>query len=297
MKRSRSAARPDLVVWDFDWSMINENSDTYIIQELDPSGAVWEAARQKHAEDMEWTLLMDWCVGELHARGVQPAQIDAVMGAIPVFPSALSAVAHASAAGADQRILSDANTVYIDRFLAPRPELASAVSTIETNEASYGADGRLTIRAHQPAGRAHGCELCPPNLCKGAVLSRWLEAELPGRCVYVGDGGGDFCPATRLRKGDVLLARRAPHSSLLDLCREQPSRVRATVVEWGGAQDPQAEDLLRGVQQALAGELGDGTGHGGGGGGGGTKSSGSSSVTSRIVGAVRRLGSKERKRK
>ena len=203
-----------LIVWDFDWSLVNENSDTWVIEQLDPSGRVWNEVEAKlRAGEMQWTQLMDWALGELHKDGHAPEAIGKALASLPILDGATAAVRLGAAAGATQRILSDANTVYISTILEARG-LADVFPVVETNPASYDAAGRLRVRPHQPAELPHACALCPPNLCKGAVLQQWLS-EQPSRCVYIGDGGGDFCPATRLRAGDVLLARAAPHDSLL----------------------------------------------------------------------------------
>ena len=57
---------PALVVFDFDWSLINENSDTFVIHQLDPSGRLWAKALKCSAAGMPWTELMDWCAGKRH---------------------------------------------------------------------------------------------------------------------------------------------------------------------------------------------------------------------------------------
>lgn len=249
--RSRRSAPRKLVVWDFDWSLVDENSDTFVIHELEPSGELWRRVRERRREwSDEWTQLMDWSAGELHALGKREADIRRVIASLPVLDGALGAVERARAAGCTQRILSDANTVYISHLLATRPELGRAISAVETNRAEFDGSGRLRISAHQQ-GAPHRCPRCPPNLCKGRVLSRWLVEEAPSVCVYVGDGHGDFCAAVALRPTDVLLARREPHAALLDACREQPALVRARVVEWGGDADPHAADLLDGMRRAL----------------------------------------------
>ena len=54
-----------LLVWDFDWSLINENTDTFVVQQLDPSGDVWRRGKQKMQQGVGWTELMDWAVGVL----------------------------------------------------------------------------------------------------------------------------------------------------------------------------------------------------------------------------------------
>ena len=239
-----------LVVWDFDWSLINENSDTYVIEELDTSGEVMDAVEGKEGAGEGWTALMDWAVGELHARGHAPQALREALSNVPVLSGALEAVAAAQEAGAEQRILSDANDVYIATVLQARG-LEGAFAHVETNPAEFDDADRLHIRPPQPADTPHDCPLCPPNLCKGAVIERWLDELKPTRCVYVGDGGGDFCPATRLRVGDTLCARQAPHNALLRKCRKEPSRVRARVVEWGGSKDAAGAALREGVAQGV----------------------------------------------
>ena len=86
-----------LVVWDFDWSLVNENTDTFVVQQLDPSGDVWRRGKQKMQQGVGWTELMDWALGEL--RYDQPA-LDAALSAIPITDGARRAVQSACAAGA-----------------------------------------------------------------------------------------------------------------------------------------------------------------------------------------------------
>ena len=43
------------------------------------------------------------------------------------------------------------------------------------------------------------CSKCPSNMCKGKIMEAMLEKFQPARVVYIGDGSGDYCPATRLR--------------------------------------------------------------------------------------------------
>ena len=63
-----AAANKPLVVWDFDWSLINENSDTYVVEQLDKSNKIWNEAEKKFSAGLGWTQLMDWCAGALHAE-------------------------------------------------------------------------------------------------------------------------------------------------------------------------------------------------------------------------------------
>ena len=244
---------PPLVVFDFDWSLINENSDTYVVEQLDPSGVIIEKLEKQVTGGMPWTECMDWVAGQLHAAGHDATAFAAALARVPVLRGALEAVALAREHGADLRILSDANELYI-RWILTHLGLAEAFTTVETNGAVVEPTGRLRIRPHQPLDSPHGCPRCPPNLCKGAVLSNWLSEGVvgtgqPRRCVYVGDGGGDFCPAMRLSQDDTLLARRAPHDGLLRKIRAS-GRAPARVVEWSEKDD--GASLLAGFREHFA---------------------------------------------
>mmetsp|Transcript_16212 Transcript_16212/g.27003 ORF Transcript_16212/g.27003 Transcript_16212/m.27003 type:complete len:254 (-) Transcript_16212:157-918(-) len=226
-----------LVVWDFDWSLVNQNSDTYILQEMDPSGALLGAVQKYRRQGQPWTELVDWAVGELQSRHSYTVDdMRNTLAKIPVMRGALDAVSLARNCGAEQRILSDANSFYISSILEAQG-LQAAFALIETNPAETS-NGRLRVMPHHPAHEApHECPNCPPNLCKGRVLERWLRERPNSRCVYVGDGGGDFCPALRLRRGDALMVRQYPHDGLLLRIRSGAKSIVAHVREWGGAAD------------------------------------------------------------
>ena len=133
-----------LLVWDFDWSLINENTDTFVVQQLDPSGDVWRRGKQKMQQGVGWTELMDWALGELR---YDRAALDAALSAIPITDGARRAVQLARDMLAEQRILSGANSHYIATVLAAHGH-ADAFSQIETNPAAFEGE-RLRVRPHQ----------------------------------------------------------------------------------------------------------------------------------------------------
>lgn len=49
-------------------------------------------------------------------------------------------------------------------------------------------------------------------MCKGDELEAWVAAhggkEAWDKIVYVGDGGNDYCPLLRMRKGDLACVRK-----------------------------------------------------------------------------------------
>ena len=230
------------VVWDFDWSLVNENSDTWIFQQLG-SPATNEIMKRKH---IQWTRRCDQAITHLQVQdGVSIDQIKSTFAQLPVFPEVITMIRSLRENGADQFIVSDANTFFIDAFVGAHEGLADCFSKIVSNRAwvqdaadadiqpppassgdadsSDSTDAGLSGTAATVAPEVllriaayheHECRtgVCPPNLCKGLVISQELFGEsgqLPsGRVIYVGDGTGDLCAAMRLRETDVLLVRR-----------------------------------------------------------------------------------------
>ena len=159
-----------LVVWDFDWSLVNENSDTYVVQQLRP--AVWASvaalrtSRPEAFGDGKWTALMAEALRRLHAADVRGVDIRGVLGTIPCFPETVATVQAIAARGWTQAILSDANTEYVAAVLDARG-IGHHFARIVTNPAAYDAEGCLCVRPRQSPDAPHACGRCPENLCKG----------------------------------------------------------------------------------------------------------------------------------
>ena len=252
---ARSSAT--IIVWDFDWSLVNVNTDTWVLDKLDRSGELGlkPLTQRCRAAASGWTAQMDWALGELHAQGTSTSAIDAVLTTTPLLRGVIAAVAAGRAHHANQIIVSDANERYIESALSARTDHVhrSTFSAVVTNRALEEASGRLRVLPYHPADAPkHGCPRCPPNMCKSRALRALLDAldaadAARPRIAYVGDGSGDFCPScTVLRDGDLVLARRAPHGRLLELCssdRWTSAGGSARVVAWGGADDEDGNDL------------------------------------------------------
>lgn len=209
-----------LVIFDFDWSLVNENSDLWIFDQLSPQlrGEVGLLKRNEYCG--QWTQLMDYLVGKLMSE--QNVGLDAVntcLRHIPVFEETIEAVKLAFSCGAELAILSDANTHYISVIL-DHLKIGNLFTKIVTNGSivcdpaicglckdSGNTQSRLHIFPYQPTLLPHGCSLCPANLCKGIVLDSWRRDGRFTKIIYIGDGGGDYCPCTRLTSADTILCR------------------------------------------------------------------------------------------
>ncbi|KAK4342467.1 hypothetical protein RND71_038283 [Anisodus tanguticus] len=72
-------------------------------------------------------------------------------------------------------------------------------------------EGRLRIFPYHDLVLFHGCNLCPPNLCKGHVIEQ-IQASMSekgkSRFIYLGDGRGDYRPTLKLDRGDHVMPRK-----------------------------------------------------------------------------------------
>ncbi|KAG5630597.1 hypothetical protein H5410_002314 [Solanum commersonii] len=75
----------------------------------------------------------------------------------------------------------------------------------------------------------HGCNLCPPNMCKGMMVERIqasMAKEGKKRMIYLGDGIGDFCP---MERHFVMPRKDFPAWNLIN---ENRTLIKAGVHEW-----------------------------------------------------------------
>lgn len=227
-----------VILFDFDHTLIDCNSDPWVVDQLGATQLMNSLMRV-----LPWTSLMDRMMLELHQQGKTVGDIEQSLKTIPVCLEMIRAIKSAHSLGCDLRIVSDANSFYIKTILE-NYDLLQYFSEIHTNPASVDNDGRLRIFPyHSYTVAAHGCELCPANMCKGAivdVIQRSFLPESKKRFIYLGDGRGDFCPSLKLGSEDHVLARQ--EYPLWKLLGQNPDLVKAQVHSWSNAKD--VEDCL-----------------------------------------------------
>jgi len=239
-RQTRRAAPYSLLLLDFDWSVVEGNTDTLAVAAL---GSEAQAAlNAATAGGVGWTAAM----GAALAAG--PAAVAAAGAAGVGMDSEIKAALAAAASCPDTAVVvvSDANDALIAAALGAHG-LDGAPDAVITNPAGVGEGGCMTVapfhggraEASPPSGGGdaataqekeeapsawwpalplrtpHACQACPPNLCKGAVVEALLATARapPARVLYLGDGANDACPCLRLAAGgapgDLVLARRA----------------------------------------------------------------------------------------
>ncbi|XP_071711336.1 inorganic pyrophosphatase 2-like [Rutidosis leptorrhynchoides] len=217
-----------VVIFDFDKTIIDVDSDNWVVDEL---GAT-DLYNQLNPT-MAWNALMRRMMEELHQQGKTIEDIKQVLTRVAIHPRVVPAIKAAHALGCDLRIISDANTFFIETILK-HLGVRECFSEINTNPGLIDDEGKLRVLSyHDVLKPPHGCTLCPTNMCKGKILERirstFMEEEKK-RIIYLGDGEGDFCPSLKLSSNDYMMPRKDfPVSDLI--CKNR-HLVNAKVHEW-----------------------------------------------------------------
>nr|KJB56878.1 hypothetical protein B456_009G140200 [Gossypium raimondii] len=236
------AAAGIVVIFDFDKTIIDCDSDNWVVDEL---GAT-ELFNQL-LPTMPWNSLMvrlwflDRMMKELHSQGIRIEDIATVLKRSPIHPRIIEAIKSAHALGCDLKIVSDANTFFIETILEHHG-LKECFSEINTNPGFVDEQGRLRIFPHHDFTKSsHGCQhsSCPPNMCKGIVIER-IQASLSMEdqkktIIYLGDGLGDFCPTLKLGDGDYVMPRKG--FPVWDLICNKRKLVNAEICEWSDGEE------------------------------------------------------------
>ncbi|KAI1294480.1 hypothetical protein EDD11_008117 [Mortierella claussenii] len=183
-----------LVVFDFDWTLIEADSDYWVVQHL---GGDLAKQQKDLVEKMQWTDLQDMLLGQMHERGVTRQDLEKTLSKIPF-------------------------TFGIDQLF----------STIITNPAHFDKTGRLHIKRFLDLDQEpHHCPLpCHVNLCKGQELQKLIDQSAWDQVIYMGDSTNDFCPSTRLQSRDIVLARA--NLLLEENIKLHPEMLKAKVIYW-----------------------------------------------------------------
>ncbi|KAK0225923.1 phosphatase phospho-type [Armillaria fumosa] len=225
-----------LIVFDFDWSMADQDSDRWIFEVLAPD---LRRKMKTLKDDMQWTDLVSQSLREAHARGITREQIEDALRIMPFHPGMGRGIKRLKEEDNTTFLcLSNANNIFITTILETQG-LLPAFEEIVTNRAEWEPSGLLNLRRRiDPHGPQHDCTVgCSPNMCKGEELDAFLARHAPAydQIIYVGDGSNDFCPILRLRSQDMVLCR-----SFRGLQRRihkdgEKLGLKCQVKYWGGA--------------------------------------------------------------
>ncbi|XAR67642.1 Inorganic diphosphatase [Bertholletia excelsa] len=224
-----------VVVFDFDKTIIDLDSDNWVVDELGATDLF-----NQLLPTVPWNALMDRMMKKLHSQGKSIEDVAEVLKRAPIHPRVVPAIKAATLWGTslapclcDLRIVSDANRFFIETIVE-HIGIKDCFSEINTNPTRVDEEGRLRIFPYIDFHSSpHGCDLCPPNMCKGLILERIqasVSAEGKKKFIYLGDGSGDFCPSLKLGEGDYVMPRK--NYPLWDLICKNRDHVKAEIHEW-----------------------------------------------------------------
>ncbi|XP_073503085.1 pyridoxal phosphate phosphatase PHOSPHO2 [Phyllobates terribilis] len=196
-----------LLVFDFDHTIVNDNSDTWIVQ-CAPDKKLPHVLQNSY-EKGKWTEYMGRIFTYLGEQGIREDDMKRIMIAIPYTPG-MTELLHFIGQNKDRFdcvIISDSNTIFIDWILT-HANVNNVFDQVFTNPATFDRFGNLTVQNFH----IHHCATCPTNLCKKKVLEEFVAKQMShgvdySKIVYIGDGSNDLCPVTFLKKGDIAMPR------------------------------------------------------------------------------------------
>ncbi|KAL0338975.1 UNVERIFIED_CONTAM: Inorganic pyrophosphatase 2 [Sesamum angustifolium] len=148
-----------VILFDFDRTLIEDDSDRWVITNMGLNDLFHQFL---HA--LPWNSLMGRMLEELYTQGKTIDDIVECLKGIPLHPHVIAAIKSAHALGCDLKVVSDSNLFYIKTILEHNG-VYNCFSEITTNPALVDG-GRLRIFPYHDGASSHGCDLCPPNLCK-----------------------------------------------------------------------------------------------------------------------------------
>lgn len=248
-RKTSSMAARFLFLFDFDETLINENSDNSVVRAA-PFQKLPEALSKNH-QPRFFLEHSQQIMKFLNESGVAEDAIRAAIQQIPASPGG-AALLNFLLARDDFEcvIVSDANSYFIETWL--RHAGAHKLFTkVFTNPAEFSTNGLLVLQPFH----SHSCPKCPENMCKQVILREYVskrakEQGEPFRKVfYIGDGENDICPTLALGPNDTVFPRRGfpMHKIIQDLHKTQPGMYKPSVVPWDRGED--VVDSLKKVLQ------------------------------------------------
>lgn len=234
-KSQTKGMKKHLVVFDFDHTIIDENSDLYI-RKLAPNGELPPEIKERYSPK-GWTPFMRAVFHFLYDCQVQPDDILDCLLEINFVDGIIDLLKQLHKAGGyEVIIISDSNSVFIEHIMQASG-VRPLVHEIFTNFAHFDANGCLQISEYHTQ---NWCQLSSVNLCKGAIMEEFLDRRRRqgvdfDHVSYVGDGNNDLCPCLRLRTSDLVFPRL--DYPLAKLLNKDPGRVKARVSPWRSGLD------------------------------------------------------------
>lgn len=221
-----------LVAFDFDHTIIDENSDLYV-RKLAPNGEIPKDIKDLY-RDTGWTEYMGSIFQYLYENGITPEDMKAVMMEIKLVDGMKDLFQLLNCERFEVIIISDSNSVFID-WILKEFDIQKVCHKVFTNPAHFDEKGCLKIQYYH---YQDWCQLSTVNLCKGQILESHIgtrkgEGVEFSQVAYIGDGTNDLCPCLKLSKTDLIFGREGYR--LLKEIKKTEHPVMARVISWDTA--------------------------------------------------------------
>lgn len=253
-----------LAFFDFDHTIINSNSDTYIdkliINRLNANNqaTLKNPTHYKYPNDIEETYKTDGWTARMNAvlkhmfqlYKINSDELIECIKEIKIDESMLDLIKHLKEQlNFELIIISDANTVFIDTILKEHG-IDKYFTAIYTNPASFHAnENYLQVtplsRVFNVDGEPFNCttQMCTANICKGSILEHHVNSKLQENSnrksfLYVGDGRNDYCGGLKLDSNDFFFVRQNFSLEKLLISNDKLKKdLKANILFWKNGQD------------------------------------------------------------
>ncbi|KAG4079135.1 hypothetical protein HA402_001106 [Bradysia odoriphaga] len=233
-----------LAAFDFDHTIVNDNSDIVARDLIPKSFTIPDDVKQLYSTEHGWTQYMAEIFKILHESNVSKNEIIAAITAINEVTGIIELIRNLVEMNFEIIIISDSNMEFI-RCWCEANGITKLIEKVYTNPANFTEHGLLTI---QPFHKQTTCSMSQMNLCKGQVLDEHIARKAADgikfdKVFYMGDGRNDYCPITRLRTEDFGCARVG--FKLAQLLAES-AVVKAETLLWENG-----NDLLKQIKEKI----------------------------------------------
>ena len=190
-----------LMIFDFDQTIVDEDSTIQIINLLDNSEFHENDLSNKHRNN-KWVDYIQDLFNRLNKQKVDVSKLQNIFCKIKVTKGFVSLLDYVTENENlyETIILSNSNNLFISWFVTERKFL---VKEIIANKAEIVTNTFIKIWNDQKST----CTYCP-DLCKKMSLEEFIKNNKYKKLIYVGDGSNDYCPALVLQKDDYLFVRK-----------------------------------------------------------------------------------------
>lgn len=233
-----------LAAFDFDHTVINQNSDVVAKDLIPTSYTIPDHVIQLYNVEHGWTQYMAEVFKILHETKFSKENILSAITSIPEVTGTIELIQNLVKLQFEVIIISDSNSQFI-RSWCEKNGIAECISAVYTNPAEFDENELLTI---QPFHKQTTCQMSQMNLCKAMVLedhiARYaISGSSYNKVFYIGDGRNDYCPIIKLRSEDVGCARVGYK---LENMLAQSNDIKAETILW-----EDGIDLLEKIKQKL----------------------------------------------